>query len=532
MYRLLIVDDEKEIRDGIAESIPWREMGIDSVYQADNGAAALEIYKKHHPELIITDIRMPGTDGLEFMENLQREESQAKVVFISGYDDFQYARKAMQLKAWDYLLKPVKTAELTTTVMKMIHELERETKEHDDAWMNVLPVLQGKFVESLLTNKAYYNEALFKEKCKQLKLEWLDYLPLIVCVIEPDHYSRVAPSKKEQELLSFTIDNVLKDITRKYGEALVWPFDKSSWVVIIGLSSHNDNHYELMEHILSINEDMLSDISYYTKTSVSAGVSSVSTEWSLLPQLLEQSLKALTNRQFTGGNKVHVYESTPGVLQDDGDTFDEFAFLNGLRNGNAKDVRAALSGLPKLMLTFPAGADGTVSRPCFEWVLSIHRLLEQANLLTFSATESFRLWQTIEQIETIDALKEILTEHFVSLCRQTAPSIGGILQKALDYIQANIRDKITLEDVASHVYISPIWLSRLFRQKMDRTFLNYVTMLKIEEAKTLLAQDVKVNEVASLLGYQDFAHFSKIFKRFAGCNPSEFRKQGLERTLP
>src|SRR5665647_275696 len=168
--KLLIVDDDLQIRTGLKEGIDWGKLEIDEVFIAENGIEAINLYEENLPQIVITDIRMPGLDGLELSREIRKFSEATKIIIISGYSEFEYAKKALQLGVTDYLLKPVKIAELkklvTTTKDKVIEALKREEEEKEQKYL-----CNERLIEDVLSGNIYEGKLIVDSFKKYLNMD-------------------------------------------------------------------------------------------------------------------------------------------------------------------------------------------------------------------------------------------------------------------------------------------------------------------------------------------------------------------------
>ncbi|GIN39881.1 putative transcriptional regulatory protein YesN [Heyndrickxia oleronia] len=207
MIKILLADDEWIIREGLKFSIPWKEFGLQLIGAAANGKEAIEMVKNEKPDILITDIRMPGVSGLELIELVQKEHSRIKTVILTGYSEFSYAQQAIKLGINDFLLKPLKEAELTTVIKKLIQEIELENKEKDETLkFHLMNFIRGNqeipstYLQHIKRNWANFS-IISWESAKQ------NTIPEQLVLLKECNIHQIFIGKKEGEFIAYTIDN-------------------------------------------------------------------------------------------------------------------------------------------------------------------------------------------------------------------------------------------------------------------------------------------------------------------------------------
>lgn len=519
MYKLLIVDDEITIREGIANGIDWNELQISTVTMAETGEEAITSYEKLKPDLIITDIRMPGLNGLDFVHRIHSgvESQDAKIVFLSGYDDYEYVRRAMQLKAFDYLLKPIDPLELKGVVKKIVLQLKAYSSECSDA----LPILQRSFLEEMLQGQTKFYEDHLEIKLEQLKLGWIHCSTLYVMAVELDHYWQLTDHKEQ---LIQAVHAVIVETFQQHGPFpfILVPYSKKGWIVVLGIIDNTHQDYSLREYVTTLGEMMLQNVNRQTKLKISIGISQSYEKADKLHNQFRQSVDALNLKRILGGNKLFHHNPLQSD-QPNKPTFNEPFFIQQLLHGNLDSVLDSLQMFHSMVSSFKLKNAHEMHSSVCEWVLHIHRILKEASFFQLSIENSLKLWEQIEECQTAEDIQSALTHHFTDVLHKKGEVSNQTIHSAIEYIYTNLHKKLSLKEVSEHVYVSPIWLSKLFRQETGITFLAYVTKLKIDAAKQLLCH-CKVFEAAESIGFKDIEHFSKLFKKQTGYSPTEYKK--------
>lgn len=538
LYKVLIVEDELEIRRGMLNHSIWHELGIEFVFDADDGLSGLEVIRQEPAiRLVITDIKMKRMSGMEFIQKLYGELSfTGKVIIISGYDDFQYARKAMNYGVIDYLLKPVNMTELKQVIIKTISVLEREEQQQYNLSMieDVIPKLRENLLQGMIEHPlSPVLEPQLLHQLQQCNLNWLCHTNLLMMVLEADNlksYSQQGKAGSEKNRILFAIGNVLEHSLKEHSEiAGSYVFFRSTledkWIVIFGVNPPPAitffqwlNDFKVLLH---------ARMKMYVKVSASIVVTS---EGSLesLHALYEEALLSLTHIKIYGNPEPTDEFELEGIhlLREVDLLMEAKTLVDLLKHGEEQDVQEAIAYFPNMIREWGVTQLRDLHHRVFEWMLEI---FDEARKAGWKQEEWRKnplvIWEKIESFDTMEALQPQVLSYLLQVNSELYGNTHNqILQKAEGYIQDHFTEQITIQAVADYVFITPEWLSTLFKKHYGTTLLEYVTHMRIEKAKLLL-QDIslKIYQISNEVGYKDTVYFSKLFKKRCGYTPKEFR---------
>ena len=496
--KVMIVDDEQPIREGLSimmEQIDSLSLELLSV--CSNAETALDRMLVEPPDVLISDIRMPGMDGLRLCELVKERFPNTDILLISGYSDFPYLRKAVQLGIGDYLLKPLRQPELVDA-LKRISLKKRQQSQRNIRWD---------------WDKFAYAE--FPWKC-------------IVAGDLDDTSSVRAIELGGSNTLNWLLFQVASEVVEQTpGACLLRHSMNKSGNMILGI--HGETEQAASAAALAVAQEISAFWNEKIRTPLSFGISEPTSDGMRLYAALLESCKALFVR-VTQGPSIRTYRDAyaPSPLQ----TADTKLNLNPLLaywdTGNYTQASEQL----KLLLQEAAAHDHTA------------QILQSVEFILLNLQEN---WQTCSgstphAVSAQDVLlllgdllwsrnKEDLIKHVMdwhaSVLDHAAPhkQEGNVLSHAKSFIRSNIHKPITLSDVANSVYVTPHYLSRVFKEKSGMTFIEYLTSLRMEEAMRLLKVPTnKIYNVAEMVGYGSWKHFSKTFKDTTGLTPADYRK--------
>jgi len=308
MYNLILVDDEEEVRKGIIQKIKWQEYGFELIGQAENGIDALEITEKFTPDVVITDIKMPFMGGLELSKELKKRFPTIKIIILTGFDEFEYAQKAVNLNVVEYALKPVSSKELIQVLLRVKIQLDEEMLKKEDFealkehYIRSLPVLKEKFLIYLITSKLSKEE--INEKCNRYDINLIGN-QYIVAVIDINHQVTYQEEKtddsNELNLIRFAVFNIAEEIVSKYGRGIV--FMHNDLIVLINPFLETDRA-SIFNKIQSILEEIRQSIEKYLKTTITIGLGTIIKDSPLISDSYRNALSALDYRLIMGNNRI------------------------------------------------------------------------------------------------------------------------------------------------------------------------------------------------------------------------------------
>ncbi|NHN31660.1 response regulator [Paenibacillus agricola] len=523
---LCLIDDIKSVVDGLT-AIEWAdEHGITLVGSSANGEDGLELVKRVKPDLIITDIRMPKMDGLTMLRAILELNHSCKVILISGYTDFEYAKQAVQLGAFDFVVKPFTEEDITEVVLKaklqIIQERSKLLKVQD---MQIklresMPVLRQEYFALLVNHRTSWENAA--KRWEFLKVD-LDQQGFVVLLLEIDGFQESVAdlSIHDVELIRFSLQNITEETIREHTRCMVFRAKANRFVAILNDSLTNAN---------AIAESCCRNIEQFTKFTVSIGVGGRVEQVSELPDSYRQANQALTYHLFTEGNGAIGYEEIPKTDRQAPLALDrKDELLLALRSGNSDRATSILADISDTLHQM-------TPRPNPDYLLSLYQELAASTIRTFYELVPYSDIQPyVQSFKTLGGTSGVtlsgLEQQLLTLCQEgtelvrknTLSEGQTIIYKSLDYLKSHLDREVTVAECAAHVHLSSSYYSSLFKKVTGMTLTQYVTAERIHKAKAMLVGGVPVQEVASAVGYEERRYFSDVFKKMTGMTPSEFR---------
>lgn len=530
MVRVLVVDDEKEIRNGMVTRLPWAEWGAEEVLDADDGDTALELAMRCRPDLVITDIRMPRMSGLQLIEALVRGGYDGGLIVISGYDEFGYAKDAFKLGVTDYLLKPVDKDELAKAVAVSLNRLREKNKQEESrslirqGYELVIAKMREEILCELIEGAAVREEQCLRmeQKTRQLELDWLLGVRLRLTIFGIDSLKAVTaegPADKKAALLAVVGSELQLFFGERLHRFILFRSKEEEW---IGLFEDGDD--ELASQLDSMAEEACRTLGNRLGIRLNRGQAAFSGTFAQLHDLYSNAAESLIRLKLA----LDTNEDEPvGHPEDQLSIPKELAEI--LRFGSEREIRQAMMGFPKLVKSWDVHHTRDLQQRTFEWLLDVFRSSQKAIGWKDASWEKnpILLWEELERFDTLDSLRQQVTVQLLKAAESLKAQFDSrsqIVHAAQHFIMEHYQENLTLHTVADHVHVTPVWLSKLFKKETGMNFLEYMTDIRMTKAAELLADlNHKVYQISYNVGYQDPVHFSKLFKRKYGLTPQEFR---------
>lgn len=533
MLKLILVDDEAVIRKGIRTSINWRKYDVEIAAEASNGKDALDKVLDLKPEIVITDIRMPVMDGLALSCNIKKALPDTKIIILSGYEDFSYAREALSLGVAEYLLKPVGVEELTSLITKIRGEiineqLKKERSVHNNMIFNEnLPHIKSNFIAKLLKSEYPPDNNVFEQaEILNFHLSGPQYM---VFVVDIDDFPVLTDnlSDADKELMKFSVMNVAEELLLASTTGLVC---YSELEHLIGIIS-SENISEALVKNLCI--DIQRSIDKYLKLSVSMGIGNVHKNIKDISKSYSEAVIALKNKIFSGKSSINIYNSDKFEKRTASPVpypySEEKDLINYLKALNTEGIGQTLSSLFG-RFAHSGTAPESIKNICSRLIVTTVNCVEETGInIENSLGSNFNPFREIDKLDILDNLHMWLLDFFnkmLGLIQQNKTmKYKSIIKSVLQYVEENYQKDISLSEMASIVYVTPNYLSRIFKEEMNINFIDWLNQLRIEKAKALLLEaGSKTYEVAHKVGYGDYKYFSYIFKKITGCTPKEYKE--------
>lgn len=534
-YRVIVVDDEVLIREAVSENIKWEELGYELAASLENGRDAMEFVKQHPVDVVLTDICMPYVDGMDLSQFLYENYPRIQIIILSGYDEFEYAKRALKYDVNEYILKPITAMELSEVLANLKGKMDEKRAREEDIdrlsltyQKNKLLIRSNALASLILGSKS---EEESRQELAGLGIS-LDAAAYLVAVVDIDLYSGMYEiderEKKESALMAFAVYNIMNEIVggRKAGYVCQGK-DNRTYVLFAGGKSG-----ELKKKSMPILEEGAKQVRRLMGLKLTIGIGSQVQDLGSIYKSYEQADHAVGYRYVYGGG--HLIDSAvteqAGGLEAKIDSISE-ALVFAVKVRDEEGIRKLLEELETSLRA--AAVDKT--KCCLyiqRAVVAIRQVLKAADMEhTDLYGESQTLVQEIARRSTLHEAVMCLSEFCRRISGELASqrSTGGqrYAMMAMDYIEKNYADPdINLNSICGYLNISTSRFSTIFKNATGSTFMEVLINLRMEKARELLEHtDLKNYEIAERVGFSDPHYFSVSFKKITGKTPTEYVKE-------
>ncbi|OAS17709.1 response regulator transcription factor [Paenibacillus oryzisoli] len=541
MYKILVVDDEPTVSSGIKGYLMRSDLEIGHVETALNGFEALDCLRMDTYDLVLTDIQMGMMNGIELMEAILLEQPHLPVIVISAHEKFDFAKRALRLGAKDYLIKPVELDELMRVVDKALQEkkemgrltLQRPDADSKDGYLlkKRHEALIELVTETDLQEKDY--EDLLREIGNSLKEQGYWYgIAAVHLNLSKGGFSNQDITLMDRKLLKYASVNILEESLSDWCGVAFYGFGNQLVCVIqLEATDHVDTRLPMNSQLNLIGQTIIINLKQYLNVDVTVGMSTLSLDLSMLPKLMEEANAAIEWRKLHPDNHVLYYEDMSALgnmrMMEWAAKVEEMVLhLKTLDEAKlSQELQSAVKILTNLM-----HSEG-LFHSCFGLV--VYRLY---GLLFDNGQESssaFRQYDPDVYFRGMEISRKVacLPEYVLGLSEVIRVCISERDQTVVSRITTYIYNhygnhELKIQDIAGEVHFSAAYVSYLFKRETNKNVWDFVSEVRIEEAKRLLAvTDLKRYEISYQVGYQSPEHFSRMFKRFIGISPADYRKE-------
>ncbi len=532
LYRMILVDDEEEVRKGIIRKIDWEALGFQVVGDAENGQDALEKIEQLEPDVVMTDIRMPYMDGLTLTSWIRQKYPSVKVLIFSGFDDFEYAQQAIKLNVTEYILKPVNVEELTRILNKVRENLDQEIEQRRDvdllreSYLSSLPILRELFLNDMVRGNMPAEN--IRQKLEEYKIDILGAEKWLTAVINVENEATEETGltlHQEKELIPISVKSLLEDNLKDYCRFTA--FNSAVGITLIAAVDGEKKQTSLIDLL----GDICKEIKRILQVTVTIGIGYFSRELEQLPAAYQSAVDALGYREIVGtGKTIYINDMEPvsrGKLQLE--TRDEADLIAVVKFGTREKIEAAAR-------SFAARMEGARvhMRQLQVYQMSIMncliRLMQQQDLelrAMFGTDEMYGkvIYGNMKPEEFASVITEVGCRMNEAMNRERDKTAKKVILEAKQYILDHYQDpELSVDVMCRQLHMSPAYFSTVFKRETGQTYIAYLTEVRLDKAVELLnTTDDKTYVIAQKVGYQEQNYFSYVFKKRFGISPTKFR---------
>lgn len=542
MYKLLIVDDEAEVVEGLAELSEWKDYHISEILCAYNGKEAIDCIERYEPDIVLTDISMPYMDGLALAQWIKKHYPLIKVIIISGYDDFHYAKQAIVLHVEEYILKPFSNSQCIEVVKRVIDKIEEERQ----AYINLqqlkvhyhvtLPIIREKFLSSLISRQMTASSLTHKAEKYNVDLDGVGYT---IAVLSIEHHDPINPPAHIQSLVDsddldlklFAVSNIATEMWKQTfcGEVFIHQEE----VILLGINKDLQKD-EFIEQARLQLKQLIKTVKKYLKIEATISIGRYIHEVSELKQAYESALNGLDYRKILEYTQLicidDLERKVPSKLVFDENS--EQLLIRTIKLGQKDELILLLNQLIDEAIKKDANASEQ-SQYVLDIVIAMQRFIktlddEVVKQLKYRSG----LIQHYQKLQSLEDTKKWLNEVCCHVQEQIANmrqhTSMRLIQQALTYTNENYADSdLSVQKISQYFHLSAGYFSAVFKKSTGMSYGNYLLKYRMELAQEWLrTTDLKAFEIAERLGYADPNYFSLTFKKYTGMSAKEFRAKG------
>lgn len=479
MYKVMLVDDEYMILEGLKRIIPWEELGFEIVATAKSATQALDYFTDHEIDVLITDVTMPEMSGIQLVERMKQQGKKVVTLILSGYQEFEYVKQGIDLGVKNYLVKPVDKKELAANMRQIKEELDQEQQ---------LAEQLIRFRENGLARwlNDELNEAEFQLLMEQYQ----------------------AKNTGPYTVLQFKV------ATKSEGEKLVVSHQENQQKFYLSsVVSHGEQSFLIYQGTAAQLHIYLHQLKQQIpKLQILVG--ETVEDWENVYESYEKVKKLLLFQAF--------YPDSVGTLLNEGKASQPLSFLSfnkALMIGDKHTLQAELDMIFQQMIDTQAAPE-TVRYVTFLLCTDIYR--------QYSSIPSELYEETLKKIPTSENISELKgwLERLLESIQQSPGQkrYSEMVQQVLDILAERYMEDLTVKSVAEELHVNAVYLGQLFKKETERSFAQFLNQIRMKKAQNLLLYTTDtINEIAEETGYNNTNYFSKMFKKLNGLSPKEFR---------
>ncbi len=531
--KLLIVDDEELTRGGLIHSIDWTALGIDTIYEADDGLHGLEIVKRYSPEIILSDVRMPRMDGVEMVKQIREIQPESSIIFMSGYSDKEYLKAAIKLKAISYVEKPIDLEEIKESVKDAIINHKSIVFSRQSADDNRYDSMFQLTLKMIYPNHDPQTD--YKSGLSQLGFSLKNYSSFATLIIKllnvsspqgstPGFTNGLSISKLEATPIMQQLSPLLKKLKIDF----IYGVKQEEYIVIHLLGSDKIQKDILRKLLERFSNSLKQSFTHFM--SVGKTVSSIEK----LYESYNNAIILMHSSFFYPYNAVLLNDTEaiayPSLLPNE--ILSEFS--EALLSQNLERINQILVELKKAFVNNKAILVNQVKDLYYKLLLELNEAANQFHI-SISADSTETILDYISKSLTFFDLHEILERKITSFFKsfENANRDNSTIFLIKEYVSKNYQNEsLSVKDISEHVFLSSSYVCTIFKTETGKTLNQYLTEFRIDKAKKLLMDSrYKITDISSKVGYSDGNYFGKTFKKQVGLSPSEFREQYFDGKL-
>lgn len=531
MYRILLADDEGIMLESLKSIIESNFGNECEIHCAKTGRAVVELAQAYPPDICFMDIQMPGISGIQAIKEIQKFNNSVLFVIITAYDKFNYAKEAVNLGVMEFLTKPVSKRTIIEICTKAMERVDgNRRKRSDDLRVRekletVVPMIESGYINNILLQDDFHT---YQDNYRQLLDIRDEYGYMIVTEFGDSLEDGVLTNAVGSGVKANKFYATFREIAQGFFDCLVGPIMGNRIVLLVPCREEKET-YEKRVEIVTRAINMVHKFETRIDSKFRCGIGRVKgLSGGIMKESFQEAVLAL--REDTG-HVVHI-EDIPVVQKYEGE-YPQDLERRYQKRVLEKDVAGAVSlgeQFFQWLTVQPGVGREDIEIKILELIMEIEKKAFYAGAVKYNVTYRGGYIREIQGCPDNEALKGWLMKKTREICSNMENAKEkealSIIKKAKTYIDDNFRKDISLDSVSREVDISPYYFSKLFKQETGRNFIEYLTEVRLRNARELLQNpQLSIKEICAESGYSDPNYFSRIFKKYEGVTPSEFRER-------
>lgn len=531
MYNVMIVDDEPVIKQGLLCFVNWEALDCKVICDAENGIDAMEKLAVHPVNIVLTDIKMPGMDGLELSKLIYEKYPSIKVIILTAFSDFTYAQAAIKYNVLDFVIKTNPTEKIPDAIRKakdlIAQEKEKEEKlklMEEKAILRLSEIKENFFKD--VFNGIIVNDTLLQSKLIELEINIENYFVVLFDIHNASNGdSSISPEDYNKFIHS--VNNLLNMAFKSYPHYTV-AMDRNLLVAVISFKNYNVP--VCTQTLLMTCNEILSMADSFMRFTISIGLSQMHQKVQSLSVAYQEAREALRGG-FYNNNHVSVFvprtPPVPSLLNHPHYIADKI--VGSLKLENPSE---AIISLENLLEEYRSNKEPieNIKVSCMLIASYCYRLVASYKLfapeLADSEPEVYKQIQASRNIQNLLNILRQLVENVSQVVENNGNKFSCLVKETQKYIRDNYNKNISLQSIADHIHVNSSYLSRLYKKETGESIVDAINKYRIENAKKLLKDPVyKVFEVACAVGIEDPAYFTHVFTKYTGMSPKEYKSK-------
>ncbi|HEY5562632.1 MAG TPA: response regulator [Clostridiaceae bacterium] len=535
MYRLLIVEDEEIEREGLRNLIDWDSLGIIVIGAVESGEEALEYIVNDKVDILLTDIKLIGISGIDLAQKVSAIKSNIKILIVSCMEDFDYAKKAIELGTYAYISKPIDTDELKHAITKVTDVFANEENELmqikrlEKIVEKSIPLLKSYFLNNLIVGNL--NEKEVRENLEYFNIKVSDGTFLIL-ITDIESFENIMENKGIGER-NLTIVKVLECINSIKTNLNTISFHVSSGMVC-SILNPKDNREDFYDESIRFAEDIQQNENRLCNIKVTIGIGKKVNLLSDINVSYNSAINAINFKFFMGSNQIISYKDT-NIQHSKKNIEDiysiENTILSSIQLCNKVNLEIYINKFFTELEHYALISDVYMRNLCISllskcsvMLIDMHENYDEIN------GDEFLIWDKLFKCNNINDLRVLINNLFNELIDYLLTKRDGCNKKVVGNILKIVKDrynmKLTLSDISKEINYSTNYISIIFKKETGKNFTDYLIKFRMEKAKKMLKDtDLKVYEIGNTVGYRNISYFCNIFKDLYGVSPNEYKEK-------